>query len=154
MTSGALMVRETPGRTGRCRLPHREDVMRLRPRRRNLVVWSSTAAPAGRGRAAPHRAGAPRGAGGSRRRGARPARLRRIRWWLRTGALLTVIGVLRLGRAARVRWEPVSLLAGVLIAVTGFALPASGLFMLGVLVLIVTLLKGLSAQQRRRDPVR
>src|SRR6201993_5060995 len=101
--------------------------MRLRPRRRNLVVWSSTAAPAGPSRTAPRRASA------RRRRGARPARLRRIRWWLRTGALLTVVGVLRLARTARVRWEPVCLLAGVLIAVTGFALPASGLFMLGVL---------------------
>ena len=120
--------------------------MRLRPRRRNLVVWSSTAAPAGRSRAAPRRVGAPC------RAGARPARLRRIRWWLRTGALLTVLGVLRLARTARVRWEPVCLLAGVLIAVTGFALPSSGLFMLGVLVLIVTLLKGIAAQQRRRDP--
>src|SRR5438094_458186 len=29
--------------TGRCRLPHREAAMRLRPRRRNLVIWSSTA---------------------------------------------------------------------------------------------------------------
>ena len=128
--------------------------MRLRPRRRNLVVWSSTAAPAGPSRTAPRRAGAPRRVSARRRRGARPARLRRIRWWLRTGALLTVVGVLRLARTARVRWEPVCLLAGVLIAVTGFALPASGLFMLGVLVLIVTLLKGLSAQQRRRDPAR
>ena len=51
--------------------------MRLRPRRRNLVVWSSTAASAGRSRA---------------------------------------------------------------------------VFMLGILVLIVTLLKGISAQERRRDP--
>jgi len=117
--------------------------MRLRPRRRNLVVWSSTAAPARRSWAAP------------RRRGARPARFRRIRWWLRTGALLTVVGVLRLVRTARVRWEPVSLLAGVLIAVTGFVLPAGGgVFMLGVLVVIVTLLKGISAQERRRDPAR
>jgi hypothetical protein len=116
--------------------------MRLRPRRPNRIVWSSTAAPAGRSRAAP------------RRRGARPARLRRIRWWLRTDALLTVLGVLWLARTARVRWEPVSLLAGVLIAVTGFALPAGGVFMLGVLVLIVTLLKGISAQRRRRDPAR
>ena len=90
-----------------------------------------------------------------RRRRARPARLRRIRWWLRTGALLTVVGVLRLVRTARVRWEPVSLLAGVLIAVTGFVLPAGGgVFMLGVLVVIVTLLKGISAQERRRDPAR
>jgi hypothetical protein len=65
-----------------------------------------------------------------------------------------VLGVLRLARTARVRWEPVSLLAGVLIAVTGFALRAGGVFMLGVLVLIVTLLKGINAQQRRRDPAR
>jgi len=66
-----------------------------------------------------------------------------------------VLGVLRLARTARVRWEPVSLLAGVLIAVTGFALPAGGgLFMLGGLVVIVTLLKGISTQQRRRDPAR
>ena len=123
--------------------------MRLRPRRRNLVVWSSTAAPAGRSRAAPRRGGVPR------RSRARPPRLRRIRWWLRTGALLTVVGVLRLVRTARVRWEPVSLLAGVLIAVTGFVLPAGGgVFMLGVLVVIVTLLKGISAQERRRDPAR
>jgi hypothetical protein len=116
--------------------------MRLRPRRRNLVVWSSTAAPAGRSRA------------GLRRSGARPARLSRIRWWVRTGALLTILGALRLARTARVRWEPMCLLAGFLIAVSGFALPSGGIFMLGVLVLIVTLLKGISAQQRRRDPAR
>jgi len=80
---------------------------------------------------------------------------RRIRWWLRTGALLTILGVLRLARTARVRWEPVCLLAGAVIAGTGFALPAGGgLFMLGLLVLIVTLVKGIAAQQRRRDPAR
>ena len=66
-----------------------------------------------------------------------------------------VLGVLRLARTARVRWEPVSLLAGFLIAVAGFVLPAGGgVFMLGVLVLIVTLLKGISAQERQRDPAR
>jgi len=109
--------------------------MRLRPRRRNLVVWSSTAAPAGWSRAGP------------RRTGARRARLSRIRWWLRTGALLTILGVLRLARTVRAGWEPVCLLAGFLIAVTGFVLPAGGgIFMLGVLVLIVTLLKGINAQ--------
>ena len=115
--------------------------MRLRLRRRNLVVWSSTAAPARRSWTVPDR------------RGARPARLRRVRWWLRTGALLAVLGVLRLARTARVRWEPVSLRAGLLIAVTGFVLPAGGgVFILGVVVLIVTLLKGIGAQERRRDP--
>ena len=127
--------------------------MRLRPRRRNLVVWSSTAAPAGRSR--PGRSPAGRARGVPRRRRARPARLRRIRWWLRTGALLSVLGVLWLARAARVRWEPVSLLAGFLIAVTGFVVPAGGgVFMLGVVVLIATLLKGINAQERRRDPAR
>ena len=117
--------------------------MRLRSRRRNLVVWSSTAAPAGRSSAGRSR-GAPR---------RRPARLRRIRWWLRTGAVLSVLGVLWLARTARVRWEPVSLLAGVLIAVSGFVLPAGGggVFILGVLVLIVTLLTGINTQ-RRGDP--
>jgi hypothetical protein len=117
--------------------------MRLRPRRRNLVVWSSTAVAVGTSRTVP------------RRRAARPARIRRIRWWFRTGVLLTILGAVRLARAARVRWEPVFLLAGLLITVTGFALPAAGwAFFLGLLVMIVTLLKGIGGQHRRRDPVR
>jgi hypothetical protein len=63
--------------------------------------------------------------------------------------------VLRLARTARVHWEPACLLAGVVIAVSGFVLPAGGgLFMLGVLVLIVTLLTGIGTQERRRDPAR
>ncbi len=129
--------------TGRCRLPHREAVMRLRPRRRNLVVWSSTATAAGRSRGAP------------RPRGARRARIRRIRWWFRTGALLVVLGALRLARTARVRWEPVSLLAGALITVAGFAIPAIGwAILLGLLVLIGTLLVGINGQRRQRGPVR
>ena len=62
--------------------------------------------------------------------------------------------MLWLARTARVRWEPVSLLAGFLIAVTGFVLPAGGgVFMLGVLVLIVTLLTGINTQGRG-DPAR
>ena len=68
--------------------------------------------------------------------------------------MLSVLGVLWLARTARVRWEPVSLLAGFLIAVTGFVVPAGGgVFMLGVLVLIVTLLAGINTQ-RRGDPAR
>ena len=123
--------------TGRCRLPHREAVMRLRSRRRNLVVWSSTATAAGRSRRAP------------RPRGARRARIRRIRWWFRIGALLVALGALRLARTARVRWEPVSLLAGALITVAGFALPAIGwAILLGLLVLIGTLLRGINGQRR------
>ena len=115
--------------------------MRLRPRRRNLVVWSSTTVAAGKARAAPRRAGM------------RSARLSRMRWWFRTSALLMILGALRLARMARVRWESVSLLAGVLITVTGFVLPAVGwAFLVGLLVLIVTLLKGICGQQRRCGP--
>ena len=115
----------------------READMRLRPHRRNLIVWSSSAVPAVE-------------PGG--RRSTRPARARRIRWWLRTGALLMVLGVLRLGRSTRTRWEPVSLLAGTLLALAGVMLSAAGAFFAGLLVLIVALLKGIR-EQRRRDPV-
>ncbi len=79
----------------------------------------------------------------------RPARPRRIRWWLRTSALLAVIGVVRLARATRVRWEPVSLGVGVVLAVIGFALPAASVaFLLGMLVLVVTLMKGIATKGR------
>jgi hypothetical protein len=104
--------------------------MRLRPRRRNLVVWSSSAAQAGG------------------RRGARPARRSRIRWWLRLGALFTIIGVLRFGRTMRARWEPLSLMAGILLLVAGYLTPAIGMFFPGLLVLTVTLLKGNSDRWR------
>jgi len=81
--------------------------------------------------------------------------MRRIRWWFRTGALLVVLGALRLARTARVRWEPVSLLAGALITAAGFAIPAVGwAFLLGLLVLIGTLLVGINGQRRQRGPVR
>lgn len=69
--------------------------MRLQPHRRSLVVFSSSAAPAGRD-------SAPR-----RRRPARPGRIRRL---IRIGVLLTVIAV-------RPRWRP--LLAGTALAVLG-----------------------------------
>ena len=110
--------------------------MRLRPRRRNLVVWSSSATSAGT-------------SSGARRM--RPSRARRMRWWLRTGALLMVIGVLRLGRTARSRWEPLSLGLGVLLTAIGFLLPAvAGAYLLGLLVLCVALLKGIRQQGRGR----
>jgi hypothetical protein len=104
--------------------------MRLRPRRGNLVVWSSSDV-AGRSWAW------------------RPARPRRIRWWLRTGALLAVIGVVRLARATRARWEPVSLGVGALLMVIGFVWPAAYVaFCLGMLVLLVTLLRGVAIKGR------
>jgi hypothetical protein len=104
--------------------------MRLRPRRGNLVVWSSSGVP-------------------GRSWAWRPARPRPIRWWLRTGALLAVIGVMRLARATRARWEPVSLGTGALLMVLGFVLPAVFvMFFLGMLVLLVTLLKGVATKGR------
>jgi hypothetical protein len=69
--------------------------MRLRAHRRNLVAWSPSAGPADR-----------YGAPGL----TRLARTRRIHRFIRTGALLTVIGLGRLARAVRPRWRP--LLAG------------------------------------------
>jgi len=104
--------------------------MRLRPYRRNLVVWSSSSAP-----------------GGSW--AWRPARPRRVRLWFRTSALLAVIGILRLVRATRVRWEPVSLGIGVALTVIGFAVPAAFVaFLVGMLVLVAALLKGVAANGR------
>lgn len=114
--------------------------MTRRPHHRRLVVWSSTGVPGGRS--------------GSRRSpgGRRPGRARRIRWWLRTGVLLMAIGVLRLARTARARWEPVSLSAGVLLMVAGYLVPSvAGAFFLGQLVLCVALLKGIR-QHRGRGP--
>jgi len=65
-----------------------------------------------------------------------------------------VLGALRLARTARVRWEPVLLLVGALITAAGFAIPAVGwAFFLGLLALIVTLLSGISGQQRQRGSV-
>ncbi len=76
--------------------------MRLRPHRRNLVVWSPSAGPVGR-----------YGVPGF----TRIARTRRIRRWIRTGGLLTVIGLIRLASAVRTRWRPL-LAGGVLTAVS------------------------------------
>ncbi len=76
--------------------------MRLRPHRRNLVAWSTSAGPVSR-------SGVPRLTPG--------ARTRHSCRWIRTAGLLTLIGLIRLARAARTRWRP--LLAG------GVLIPAS-----------------------------
>lgn len=103
--------------------------MSLRPRRRNLVVWSSSAVPAGRPASA------------------RPARARRIRWWLRTGVLLMILGVLRVARTTRARWEPVLILAGAALTVAGVMVPAATAFYGGLLGLIAILLRGIREQR-------
>jgi hypothetical protein len=105
--------------------------MRLRPRRGYLVVWSSSGVPGGGSRAW------------------RPARARRIRWWLRTGTLLALIGVVRLARAMRMHWEPVCLVAGGLLMVIGFVLPAASVaFFPGMMVMLIALLKGIKTKGR------
>jgi hypothetical protein len=96
--------------------------MRLRAHRRNLVVWSPSAVPAGR-------YGPPRLT--------RPARTRRIHRFIRTGVLLMVIGLMRLARAARPRWRP--LLGGGVLTVAGVMLRSgawSALLLPGLLFLL------------------
>ena len=111
--------------------------MGMRSHRRSPMVWSP---PGGRA----DRYGLPTFTG--------IARSRRIRWWLRTGTLLALMGVVRLARTARIRWEPVFLGVGVTLVVIGFALPAAWLaFLFGLLVLVVTLLKGIATKGRRAD---
>jgi hypothetical protein len=65
----------------------------------------------------------------------KPVRSRRIRWWLRTGALLSVIGVRRFARTMQTRWQPVFLVAGALSMVIGLMLVSSVAFVSGMLVM-------------------
>jgi hypothetical protein len=67
--------------------------------------------------------------------------------------LLAVIVVVRLARVTRARWEPVCLGAGALLMVIGFVLPAAFVtFFLGMLVLMVTLLRGIATKGRTTTP--
>jgi len=110
--------------------------MRLRPHRRNLVVWSQSAGSAGR-------YGAPRFT--------TLARTGRTRRWIRTGALLSVVGLMRLARAARARWRP--LLAGGVLTAAGLVLRAGpgGMVLLpGLMFLVATPLTPASTKADRR----
>ena len=114
--------------------------MRLRPRRRNLVIWSPSACRAERGHGLWF---------------TRPARPRRIRTRMRTLGLLAAIGLIRLGAAARPRWRP--LLAGTVLTVAGILLRggAPGMVMIpGMLSLLSALLvpaDPVAAGPRRRE---
>jgi len=99
--------------------------VRLRPRRRAMVVWTSSS-----GRTARHGV----------QEMTRPARPSRIRWWLRTGALLTIIGVMRLARIARAHERPTISLAGTVITVIGISLPSKAVLIAGFVVLMLALL--------------
>jgi hypothetical protein len=64
-----------------------------------------------------------------------PVRPRRIRWWLRVGLLLSVIGIRRFARAAHTSWQPVALVTGALVLALGLILGSSVAFVLGMLVM-------------------
>jgi hypothetical protein len=112
--------------------------MGLRARRRTVVVWRASRGPAGRYSltALP-----------------RPAGTRRLRRLLRLGALLTAVGLIRLGHALRLRWLP--LLAGGVLTATGIVLNdgAGALaFLAGFLFLFAALIMHVSppADRERR----
>ena len=98
--------------------------MRLRSRRRTMVAWSASS-----GRVARHDV----------RVVTRSSRARRIRWWLRTGVVLAVIGVLRLARTARTYPRPALSLAGTAVTVAGITLPSGAVLISGFLVLFLAM---------------
>jgi hypothetical protein len=108
--------------------------MRLRPHRRNLVVWSQSACPDGRYGPLESTRG------------------RRIRRWIRTGALLAVVGVMRAARAVQPYWRP--LLPGVALTVGGILMRggAGGAILLPGLMLLLSapLMPGGSKADRAR----
>lgn len=59
----------------------------------------------------------------------------RIHWWIRTGAILSVVGLMRLARVARARWP---VLAGTLFTIVGVMLRggAGGVVLLPGLLLL------------------
>lgn len=96
--------------------------MRLRAYRAERVLWPRSAGPV-------LRYGAPGLA--------RLPRIRRFRRWLRTGALLTAIGLMGLARAARPRWRPLA--AGSVLTAAGLVLRNGGWSMIllpGLLLLL------------------
>ena len=110
-----------------------------RSRRRNLILLSTRAVPSPEvGQAA------------------RLARRRRFRF-MRTGALLTVIGVIGLARIARSRWRISLALCGVLLEVLGhvaFTGPARGAAdLLGLVVVLFAWLKSADSASDRSPAV-
>jgi hypothetical protein len=97
--------------------------MRLRSRRQSLVVWSSS-----------DRYGAPRST--------RLGPTRRIRRGVRTGALLVVIGLMRLARTVRIRWRPVLVLTGGVLTVAGGMLSSGVVLVPGLMLLLAAMLVG------------
>ena len=99
--------------------------MRLRSRRRTMVAWSSSSS----GRVARHGVHVI----------TRSTRAARSRWWVRTGVLLAIIGVLRLARTARTYPRPALSLAGTAVTVAGITLPSRTVLISGFLVLFLAM---------------
>ena len=112
--------------------------MRLRRHRRNPVVWSSSLSPADR-------------AGGSWL--TRPTRNRRVRRFIRTGALLTVLGLMRFAGGAWPRGRLV--LAGGVLTVAGIVLrsqPAGVVLLPGLLLIFsAPLIPAVPKADRKRN---
>ena len=94
--------------------------MRPRWHRRKPVVWRSSAGPPG----VPVR------------RRVRRSQSRVLRRRIRTGALIAIIGLIRLARVVRARRGLAFVLAGVLLSVAGNMLPSGAVFIAGMLVLL------------------
>jgi hypothetical protein len=111
-----------------------EAAMMLRRRRRDLVMWSQSARSVGRYGAPPR------------------TRARRIRRWLRTGLLLTFVGLMALARAVWSRWRP--LLAGAVLTAAGVMLRSGpgGMVLLPGLICLMSapLMPGGARADRRR----
>jgi hypothetical protein len=111
--------------------------MRLRSHRRNLVVWCSSGGPAGG-------CGAPRLAG--------HVRTRPIRRWIRTGALLAVIRLMRLAQSVRTRRGARLLVAGAVLTVAGIMLANGVIQIAGMLVLLRGVAVALGVSERHHRP--
>jgi len=103
--------------------------MRPRSRRRNLVVWSSSAGPS------------------ARRDALACPRAKRIRRRARTCALLALIGLIRLSRAVLAHRL---LLAGAVLTVAGIVLPAGLIVIAGMLILLRGVAVTLGVSEPRR----
>ena len=113
--------------------------MRFMARRRNIVVWRTSISPAGR-----HG-----GLGLERAAPAKPIRRR-----VRIGAMLALIGLLRLTRILRARWY---MSAGIVLTVAGVIMRGSGwnfVLLPGLLLLLSTPLIPASPDGDRKSRVR
>ena len=98
--------------------------MRLRSRRRTTVAWSSSS-----GHAARHGVHVV----------TRSTRAGRIWWWVRTGVLLAIIGVLSVARTARTHPRPAISLAGTAVTLAGLTLSSRAVLVAGFLVLFLAM---------------